>query len=71
MIRWLVASVEFLFSLVVLFAIFAILKDNWTIHILILPLTIIPWSMLGLGIGMIAAYCSCFFATSAPSCKCC
>ena len=61
MIRWLVASVEFLFSLVVLFAIFAILKDNWTIHILILPLTIIPWSMLGLGMGMIAAVLFVFF----------
>ena len=53
--RWLVATFEFFFSLVVMFVVFLILKDQWSVHILILPLAIIPWSMLGLGVGMISA----------------
>ena len=64
--RWIVASVEFLFSLMIVFIIFVILKDSWTIHPLILPLTIIPWSLLGLGLGMIAAVFFTFFRDIKP-----
>ncbi len=64
--RWLIASVEFLFSLCVVFAVFAFLKDHWTIHILILPLIIIPWSLLGLGVGLIAAVLFVFFRDIRP-----
>ncbi|MBM2845051.1 MAG: Transport permease protein [Bacteroidetes bacterium] len=59
--RWIVASVEFLFSLVIVFALFAVLKDNWTVHLLILPLAILPWAMLGLGIGLVCAVLYTFF----------
>lgn len=53
--RWFISSIEFLFSISVAFLIFALLKENWTIHLIILPLAIIPWALLGLGIGMICA----------------
>ena len=33
-------------------------QENWSIHLIILPLAIIPWAMLGLGVGMI---CSVFY----------
>jgi len=59
--RWVVASVEFLFSLVIVFALFGILKQTWTVHLVILPLAIIPWAMLGLGIGLICAVLYTFF----------
>lgn len=59
--RWIVASVEFLFSLVIVFALFAVLKEHWTVHLLILPLAILPWALLGLGIGLMSAVLYTFF----------
>jgi ABC-type polysaccharide/polyol phosphate export permease len=59
--RWAVATVELLFSLTVMFVFLAALKHPWTIHFSILPLAILPWSMLGLGVGMIAAVLFTFF----------
>lgn len=64
--RWMVASVEFLFSLAVVFSIFAILKSEWTVHLIILPLVIVPWSLLGLGAGMISAVLFTFFRDVKP-----
>ena len=64
--RWLIASVEFLFSLCVVFAVFAVLKENWSIHVIILPLTIVPWSLFGLGVGLIAAVLFVFFRDIRP-----
>ncbi len=64
--RWVVASAEFLFSLVVVFAVFAFIKGVWTIHLIILPLAIIPWSLLGLGVGMICAVLFTFFRDIRP-----
>lgn len=64
--RWIVATVEFLFSLTVVFVIFLFLKDNWTYHVLILPAIIIPWAMLGLGVGMISAVLFTFFRDVKP-----
>nr|NIW98368.1 hypothetical protein [Phycisphaerae bacterium] len=66
LIRWIIATVEFLFSLLVVFAVFLFLKDTWTIHIIILPLIIIPWSLLGLGAGMTAAVLFTFFRDIRP-----
>lgn len=51
--RWLTASFEFLFSIIVAFLIFAFLKTEWTIHLIILPLAIIPWAIFGMGLGKI------------------
>lgn len=56
--KWFIASFEFLFSIVTAFILFAVLKENWTIHLIIIPLAIIPWAMFGLGVGMI---CSVFY----------
>jgi ABC-type polysaccharide/polyol phosphate export permease len=64
--RWLVASVEFLISLIVLFLILIFLKEKWTIHIAILPLSIIPWAMLALGVGLICAVLFTFFRDIRP-----
>ena len=52
--RWLTASFEFLFSIVVAFLIFAFLKTEWTIHLIILPLAIIPWAIFGMGLGTVS-----------------
>jgi len=64
--RWIISSVEFLFSLSVVFLIFLFLKENWTIHLIILPLIIIPWAFLGLGVGMIGAVLYTFFRDVKP-----
>ena len=53
--RWLISSTEFLFSITIAFLLFAVLKENWTIHLIILPIAIIPWALTGLGVGMICA----------------
>ncbi len=59
--RWVAASFEFLFSITVAFILFAFLKQEWTIHLIILPLSIIPWAMLGLGIGLCCSVLYTFF----------
>lgn len=64
--RWIIATVEFFFSLIIVFIVFAVLKDSWTIHILVLPLIIIPWSLLGLGMGMMVAVLFTFFRDIRP-----
>jgi ABC-type polysaccharide/polyol phosphate export permease len=64
--RWVVASFDFLCSLVVVFAVFAVIKQEWTIHLVILPLAVIPWSLLGFGVGLICAVLSTFFRDVRP-----
>jgi ABC-type polysaccharide/polyol phosphate export permease len=59
--RWIVATFELLFSLTVMFIFLAALSHPWTVHFSILPLAILPWSMLGLGVGFIAAVLFTFF----------
>jgi len=59
--RWIVASVEFFFSLLVVFLLFLVIKDSWTVHLLIIPLAIVPWSVMALGVGMISAVLFTFF----------
>ncbi|MBM2841612.1 MAG: type transporter [Bacteroidetes bacterium] len=59
--RWIVATFELFFSLTVMFIFLAALRRPWTIHLSILPLAILPWSMLGLGVGFIAAVLFTFF----------
>ncbi len=69
--RWIIVSVEFLFSLVVVFIVFLFLKETWSIHIIVLPLVIIPWSLMGLGSGMIAAVMYTFFRDIRPIVQMC
>ena len=64
--RWLTGSFEFLFSIFVAFMIFAALKTNWTIHLIVLPLAIIPWALFGMGIGMIFSVLYVFFRDIKP-----
>jgi ABC-type polysaccharide/polyol phosphate export permease len=64
--RWIVASAEFGFSFMIVFLLFAVLKTQWTIHCLILPLSAIPWSMLGLGLGLVCAALFTFFRDIRP-----
>jgi ABC-type polysaccharide/polyol phosphate export permease len=59
--RWVVASVEFLISLTVVFVFFAAMKHSFSIHLLVLPLAILPWAILGLGIGLMCAVAFTFF----------
>lgn len=64
--RFIISTFEFLFSLTVAFILFAFLKESWTIHLIILPLSIIPWAMLGLGLGMISAVLFAFYRDIRP-----
>jgi ABC-type polysaccharide/polyol phosphate export permease len=59
--RWLTASVEFLFSFLVVLLIFSIIKTTWTIHLVVLPLAMIPWAAFGLGMGMVCSAAFVFF----------
>lgn len=60
-VRWIVATAELLFSLAVMFAFLAAVRHPWSIHLVVLPLAIIPWAMAGLGAGFIAATLFTFF----------
>jgi len=53
--RWIAASVEFGFSFLAVFGILSLFKTGWTVHCLVLPLAVVPWAALGLGIGLLAA----------------
>ncbi len=64
--RWITAGFEFLFSIIVAFILFAFLKKDWSIHLIILPLSIIPWAVFGLGAGMICAVLYTFFRDIKP-----
>jgi len=64
--RWVVASVEFCFSLVVVFLLFIFLKPTWSIHILVLPLAFLPWGFAALGLGVICAVVFTFFRDIRP-----
>ena len=64
--RWFISSLEFLFSFLVAFFLFAFLKEDWTIHLIILPLSIIPWAMLGIGTGLICSVLFTFFRDVKP-----
>lgn len=59
--RWLIASIEFLISMSVMFAFFLILRHSFSIHLVILPLAILPWAILGLGVGLMCAVAFTFF----------
>lgn len=59
--RWIVATAELLFSMVAMFGVFSLLDHHWTIHLVILPVALLPWSMLGLGIGLCTAILFVFF----------
>jgi ABC-type polysaccharide/polyol phosphate export permease len=64
--RWLVASAEFGFSFAALLLVLAALEERWTVHCLVLPLAALPWSFLGLGVGLASAALFTFFRDIRP-----
>jgi len=64
--RLIVASFEFLFSMISAFILFIFLKENWSIHLIILPVSIIPWALLATGIGLTGAVLYTFFRDVKP-----
>jgi lipopolysaccharide transport system permease protein len=64
--RLIISSFEFLFSMISAFILFIFLKENWSIHLIVLPFSIIPWALLATGIGLIAAVLYTFFRDVKP-----
>jgi ABC-type polysaccharide/polyol phosphate export permease len=64
--RLIISSFEFLFSMISAFILFIFLKENWSIHLMVLPISIIPWALLATGIGLIAAVLYTFFRDVKP-----
>jgi ABC-type polysaccharide/polyol phosphate export permease len=64
--RWMVASVEFGFSFAVVLAVVTALHDRWTVHVVVLPLAALFWSLAGLGAGLLAATLFTFFRDVRP-----
>jgi len=64
--RWIVSSFELLFSMTAALSLFAFLKDDWSIALIIIPVSIIPWAVTGIGIGMICAVLFVFFRDVKP-----
>jgi ABC-type polysaccharide/polyol phosphate export permease len=64
--RLIISSFEFLFSMISAFILFIFLKENWSIHLIVLPISIIPWALLATGIGLIAAVLYTFFRDVKP-----
>lgn len=59
--RWAIAGIEFLFSLSAVFVFFSLWKHSFTIHLLVVPFAILPWAVLGLGVGLSTAVLFIFF----------
>jgi len=64
--RLIISTFEFVFSMISAFILFIFLKDTWSIHLLILPVSIIPWALLAMGSGLIAAVLYTFFRDVKP-----
>lgn len=64
--RWIVASVEFAFAFVAVALVLLALKPGWSVHCLVLPLSVLPWALLGLGMGFLTASLFTFFRDLRP-----
>jgi len=64
--RWLVASAEFGFSFGALALVLLFVKDRWTIHVIVLPLSMLPWALAALGVGLCCATLFTFFRDVRP-----
>jgi ABC-type polysaccharide/polyol phosphate export permease len=64
--RWLIASVEFLWSFLVVLLIFLLIKTNWTVHLIAIPAAVLLWGALGLGTGLICSVVFVFFRDMRP-----
>jgi ABC-type polysaccharide/polyol phosphate export permease len=57
---------DFMIAFMVLLFLLTFLKQNWTIHLIVLPLSMIPWALLGLGLGLILSVLYTFFRDIRP-----
>jgi ABC-type polysaccharide/polyol phosphate export permease len=64
--KWLVATIDFCFAYAVALAILGIIKVEWTVHVLIIPLSIALSGMAALGMGMLLAVVYTFFRDVKP-----
>lgn len=60
LVAWLTATVDFAFGFVALLLALALLLDQWTVHLLVLPLSILAFGLVSLGLGMIFAVLNVF-----------
>jgi len=58
---WLIATVNFLFAFLAALVILLFIKDEWTIHLIVIPFSIILWALFALGFGLICAVLYTFF----------
>jgi ABC-type polysaccharide/polyol phosphate export permease len=64
--RLIISGFEFLFSMISALILFLFIKENWSVHLLILPISIIPWAFLATGLGLITAVLYTFFRDVKP-----
>jgi lipopolysaccharide transport system permease protein len=64
--RWIIAIIEFSFSFLVMLLLFLFIKKTWTVHILVLPLSVLPWLIAALGVGLVCATAYTFFRDIRP-----
>jgi len=64
--RWIVASIEFGFSFAAVALILLLVKDHWTMHVIVLPLSAVPWAVTALGVGLCCATLFTFFRDVRP-----
>lgn len=59
-VAWLTATVDFAFGFAALLVMLAALMGQWTVHLLVLPVSIAAVGLIGLGAGMIFAVLNVF-----------
>lgn len=64
--RLIISTFEFIFSMISAFILFIFLKDTWSFHLLIIPVSVLPWALLAMGTGLIAAVLYTFFRDIKP-----
>lgn len=64
--RWLIAAIDFFCAFIVVLSILCFIKQTWSIHVIVLPLSIFITSAAGLGIGMLLAVAYTFFRDIKP-----
>lgn len=64
--RFVLATVEFAFAFLAGALVLLALKPGWSVHCLVLPLSVVPWALLGLGLGFLTASLFTFFRDLRP-----
>lgn len=64
--RWIVASVEFGWSFLALALVLLLVKARWSVHVLVVPLAIVPWALAALGVGLLCATTFTFYRDVRP-----